>query len=148
MNKKIIWILTIVLIIEMLLIIYKLANNKNEEEKLSIDRISESLQTATENTEGEVTDECINEWDAYNEYLEGKIKEASNNIVEDDTHYLLKNIEGHVEVYCITEENGEYLYKKTNISTEYLSNEDLDNLGRGIEIVGIEGLNKILEDFE
>ena len=46
------------------------------------------------------------------------------------------------------ENNNEYLYKKTDISTDYLSEEDINDLKVGIEVVGLEELNKMLEDFD
>ena len=61
--------------------------------------------------------------------------------LEDDSYYE--------EFAPVSDDNDdEYLYKKTDISTEYLSQEDLDDLSGGIEVVGLEELNKILEDFE
>ena len=54
----------------------------------------------------------------------------------------------YINVYYINEKNEKILYKKTEISTEYLSKEDVEKLEEGIDIYGIEELNKLLEDFE
>ena len=91
------------------------------------------------------TDECLEEWNDYNEYMSHRVEEASNNVTEQDTHYLLKDVYGYIEVYYLDENNKEYLYKKTDISTDYLTEEDRDDLQVGIEVVGIEELNKMLE---
>ncbi len=101
-----------------------------------------------ESKENEVTDECINEWNDYGEYISERVEEANNNLSEQDTHYLLKDVYGYIEIYYLDENNNEYLYKKTDISTDYLSEEDINDLKVGIEVVGIEALNKMLEDFE
>ena len=148
MNKKVlIWIIIILTIISGI-IVFRLLNkkqkeygiNENTQNILEISEISEQNE--------EVTDECLDEWDDYNEYISGRVEEASNNISEKDTHYLLKDVYGYIEVYYLDENNKEYLYKKTDISTDYLSEEDKDDLQIGIEVVGIEALNKMLEDFE
>ena len=149
MNKKVlIWIIIILTIISGI-IVFRLLNkkqkefgiNENTQNVLEISEISEQNQEA-------VTDECLDEWDDYNEYISERVEEASNNISEKDTHYLLKDVYGYIEVYYLDENNKEYLYKKTDISTDYLSEEDIDDLQIGIEVVGIEALNKMLEDFE
>lgn len=148
MNRKtLIWIISIVLAFIAGFIIYSFMDNG--EERLGLNETTQNLvEISEENDIGEVTDECIDEWNEYNEYVGQKIEEASNNLLEDDTHYLLKDANGYIEVYYLGEDNKEYLYKKTNISTDYLTEEDLDDLKVGIEVVGAEALNKMLEDFE
>ena len=150
MNKKIfIWGIIIVLAIIIGFITYKIVSKQQEEIGLNetTQNIVEISELAEQN-EDAVTDECLNEWDDYNEYIGEKVEEASNNLTEQDTHYLLKDVYGYIEVYYLGENNNEYLYRKTDISTDYLSQEDKDDLKLGIEVVGIEALNKMLEDFE
>lgn len=119
------------------------------EESANISSNTSAISNSNSNTsEDAVTDECLDEWDDYNEYMSQRVEEASNNFSEKDTHYLLKDVYGYIEVYYLDENNDEFLYKKTDISTEYLSSEDIDDLQVGIEVVGIEALNKMLEDFE
>ena len=149
MNKKVlIWIIIILTIISGI-IVFRLLNKKQKEYGINenTQNILEISEISEQNEE-EVTDECLDEWDDYNEYISGRVEEASNNISEKDTHYLLKDVYGYIEVYYLDENNKEYLYKKTDISTDYLSEEDIDDLQIGIEVVGIEALNKMLEDFE
>lgn len=74
-------------------------------------------------------------------------KEVNNNFVEEEKHYLLKNENGYIYIYYL-ENNNMYLYKKTNISVNYLSESDIDDLNIGIEVIGLEELNGMLEDFE
>ena len=150
MNKKnIIWGIIIVLAIIIGFITYKIVSKQQEEIGLNeITQNTVEISELAEQNEDAVTDECLNEWDDYNEYISEKVEEASNNLTEQDTHYLLKDVYGYIEVYYLDENNNEYLYKKTDISTDYLSQEDKDDLKLGIEVVGIEALNKMLEDFE
>ena len=145
MDKKIvIWIICIILILFVVFTIYIL---KNRKEVNIEDNINNNLELSEDEME-QVTDECLDEWEDYNKYIGEKIEEASNNLTEDDTHYLIKDVWGYIEVYYLDENNNEYLYKKTTIPTDYLSQEDIEDLKIGIEVVGAEAMNKILEDFE
>lgn len=74
-------------------------------------------------------------------------KEVNNNFAEEETHYLLKNENGYIYIYYL-KNNEMYLYKKTDISVNYLSESDIDDLNIGIEVNGLEELNGKLEDFE
>lgn len=152
MNKKVlIWISIIILSIIGIFIIIRINDKRNNKENLIINQERENfieLSNTNEIIDGEVTDECLNEWQDYNQFMSKRIEEASNNLSENDTHYLLKDVLGYIEVYYLDADNKEFLYKKTNIPTVYLSQEDIEDLKIGIEVVGIEALNKMLEDFE
>ena len=130
-----------------IMIVQAVLSNKNESKNLneSKSEIPENIQNGEEET---VSDECINEWEDYAQYVNEEVEETGSNIGEDDTRYVLKNEDNYIDVYYLDDNKDEYLYKKTDISTEYLSQEDLDDLNSGIEVVGLEELNKILEDFE
>ena len=150
MNKKgFICVISIIFAIIAGFITYRIVNRTEEqvEQNETTEELVEISETS-EITDEAVTDECLDEWNDYNEYMNDRVEEASNNIAEESTHYLLKDVYGHIEVYYLDENNNEYLYKKTDISTEYLSEEDIDDLQVGIEVEGIEALNKMLEDFE
>lgn len=138
----------IILFLSFAIMIYQaVSSNKNKSKNLdeAKSKLYENVQNREEET---VSDECINEWEDYAQYLNEEVKETGSDIGEDDTRYLLKNEDNYIDVYYLDKNNDEYLYKKTDISTEYLSQEDLDDLNSGIEVVGLEELNKILEDFE
>ena len=145
----IVWIIVIIFSIAIGVITYKIV--RKPKDNISLNEMAKNvvlISEIEESKEDEVTDECINEWNDYGEYISERVEEANNNLSEQDTHYLLKDVYGYIEIYYLDENNNEYLYKKTDISTEYLSEEDLDDLQVGIEVVGIEALNKMLEDFE
>ena len=150
MNRKmIVWIIVIIFSIAIGVITYKIV--RKPKDNISLNEMAKNvvlISEIEESKEDEVTDECINEWNDYGEYISERVEEANNNLSEQDTHYLLKDVYGYIEVYYLGENNNEYLYRKTDISTDYLSQEDKEDLKVGIEVVGIEALNKMLEDFE
>ena len=149
MSKKILILaITIVILISAFFITYILVDRKNNE--IALNEMTENSINISKTLDSaeEVTDDCLNEWNDYNQYVNERIEEASNNLAEDDTHYLLKDVLGYIEVYYLDENNEQYLYKKTTIPTAYLSQEDIEDLKIGIEVTGIEALNKTLEDFE
>ncbi len=138
----------IILFLSFAIMIYQaVLSNKNKSKNLdeAKSKLYENVQNREEET---VSDECINEWEDYAQYVNEEVEETGSNVGEDDTKYLLKNENNYINVYYLDDNDDEYLYKKTDISTEYLSQEDLDDLSGGIEVVGLEELNKILEDFE
>lgn len=65
-----------------------------------------------------------------------------------DEHYLLKEKDGYIAIYKLDENNNSELFQTTEISTEYLAEEDLENIKQGIEVYTKKELNKTLEDFE
>lgn len=65
-----------------------------------------------------------------------------------DEHYIIESGEDFIEVYSLTEDYDKELYQITNISIEYLAEEDLKKLKDGIYVYGYQELNSILENFE
>lgn len=65
-----------------------------------------------------------------------------------DEHYIVKDVDGLVNVYCIDESDRESLVYSTQIETKYLPKEDSEKLKQGISIVGKENLSSLLEDYE
>ena len=150
MNRKmIVWVIIILFSIAIGVITYRIVRKPRD--NISLNETTKNvvqISEIEESKENEVTDECINEWNDYGEYISERVEETNNNLSEQDTHYLLKDVYGYIEIYYLDENNNEYLYKKTDISTDYLSEEDINDLKVGIEVVGTEALNKMLEDFE
>lgn len=108
-----------------------------EPEAIDISEISEEL----------VDDDCIDEWKDYEAYKK-ELEEASSNFGEEKTHYLVKSVDNYINVYYIDNAANNILYKETKISTDYLSEADKNNLKNGVDVYGIENLNKLLEDYE
>lgn len=143
---KNVWIsiVSLIVVIALFVVIWFAVKNNNGENELVNNEVEEN---SVEVSETKVTDECINEWNDYNETI-GSAQNANSNLNDENTRYLVKDEQGLIYVYYLDDSNEEYLYRKTDISTEYLSAEDIDNLEIGIEVIGLENLNKLLEDFE
>lgn len=63
-------------------------------------------------------------------------------------HYIVRESDGYISISA-KNNIGEYIYRgTTDISVQYLPEEDLKKLEKGIEIVGRDNLNKFLEDYE
>ncbi len=95
-----------------------------------------------------VNDDCVNEWEDYSKTVEEEIKETSSVLNDENRHYILRAENEVVNIYYLNEDDEEILYKVTDISIKYLSDEDRAELKKGIEVVGIEKMNQLLEDFE
>ena len=63
-------------------------------------------------------------------------------------HYLVGESEGIINIYKINEKGETELYETTNVSLEYLPVEDQEKIKSGIEAIGQENLNQILENLE
>ena len=63
-------------------------------------------------------------------------------------HYKLKLVDGIVNIYTIDEQGEETEYERTDITEEYLTNEDILKLKEGIFIYGKENLSSTIEDYE
>ncbi|MCI8310232.1 MAG: hypothetical protein HFJ45_08795 [Clostridia bacterium] len=63
-------------------------------------------------------------------------------------HFVINSTDGIVTVYRLNENYDKTLYEKTEIYTEYLSEEDVRRLEEGIYVYGASSLNSILENFE
>ena len=63
-------------------------------------------------------------------------------------HFVIESGEEFIEVYSLNEEYDKKLYEVTNISIEYLTEDDIEKLNQGIYVYGVQELNSILENFE
>jgi len=63
-------------------------------------------------------------------------------------HFVINSENGVVMVYKLDENYDKTLYEKTDIYTEYLSEDDINKLSMGIYVYGLSDLNSILENFE
>lgn len=62
-------------------------------------------------------------------------------------HYLIKEDNGKIIVYKIDDSNKTVFYKDTGLTTEYLTDEDINALKDGIRVNGDDELNGVLENF-
>ena len=63
-------------------------------------------------------------------------------------HYLLKEENGYITIYKLDENDNAEFFNTTEIPTEYLAEEDLEQIKNGMKVYTDVELNKTLEDFE
>ena len=143
MWKKI--LLSIGLIILLIVGIEIFNVSKNKENKVENTNI---VQNETEISSEYVTDDCVNEWEDYSKTVQEEIKETGQNLNDENKHYILRENDGFINIYYLNENEEEILYKVTDISTKYLGDDDIKKLDDGIEVVGIQKVNELLEDYE
>ncbi len=78
-----------------------------------------------------------------NEVVLSQEKEASC-----QEHYKVKDKDGQLIIYQILEDGTTKELEITGITTEYLPETDKINMEKGIEIVGKQNLNQLIEDYE
>ena len=121
-------------------IFYRSENKKNSSRNV----INEEKEISSKY----VTDECIDEWEDYALTVQEEIKEVNESLNDENRHYILKEKDNYVNVYYINEDKEEILYRVTEIGTGYLAKDDVEKLREGIEVIGLQNLNQLLEDFE
>ena len=148
MDKKILFSIIVILIIIVIIFgIWIFIDNsviKNDNSNAIDNEISNTVNISTEY----ITDDCMNEWNDYAQSINEDFELVSNDMIDENTHYVVKDVDGYIFIYCLDDSNEEILYKKTDISTEYLSTDDLNNLEIGIEVICSKELNQLLENFE
>lgn len=64
-------------------------------------------------------------------------------------HFIIKmSEEGNVDIFNIDNLGNEMFLNSTEISKEYLTEEDVRKLEEGIAVYGVSSINSVLEDFE
>lgn len=63
-------------------------------------------------------------------------------------HYIIKDVDGYLNIFMIDENNVENLLEKTDIVTMYMPDEDKVLLKEGIKVIGKDNLNSAIEDYE
>lgn len=143
MWKKILLSIGLIILLIVGIEIFSVSQSKeNKAENTNI------VQNETEISSEYVTDDCVNEWEDYSKTVQEEIKETGQNLNDENKQYILRENDGFINVYYINEKGEEILYRVTDISTKYLGEEDVKELQEGINVVGIQELNQLLEDFE
>ena len=132
-------ILFIILVIEIKLIYDTRKENKTEEN---------IVKNETNLSSEYVIDDCINEWKDYSLVVQEEIREASQNLNDENKTYLVRAEDSYLKVYYLNNKGEEVLYRVTDISMQYLEKEDVEKLTIGIKVKGLQELNQVLEDFE
>ena len=85
-----------------------------------------------------------------NEIIDNNIEIVTTaaNEEEKETVYIIKEYNDNIVIYVLDKNGKEHLRETTQILTKYLPEVDREKLKVGIRVVGKEGLNKALEDYE
>ena len=99
------------------------------------------------NLDIEKVKEYYKDWNI-DEFNSNEIKISRTNSGICNEHYVLRESDGFISIN-VKNDIGEYIFKgRTDISVQYLPEEDLRKFEQGIEVIGRDNLNKFLEDFE
>ena len=63
-------------------------------------------------------------------------------------HYLVKITGDVLGIYCVDKDGNQTFKENTEIYSKYLPENDVSRLKDGIEVIGRENLNSLLEDYE
>ena len=105
------------------------------------------VENETELSRKYVKDECLNEWEDYSKTVQNEIMETSQSLNDENRPYILREKDGFINVYYINESGEEILYRVTDIRVKFLGENDIKELKQGIEVIGTQKLNEMLEDF-
>lgn len=143
MWKKMIFVICLLVIIVGIVVFNNYQNRKNR-----VENTNPMVENQTEISTEYVTDDCLNEWSDYSISVQEELQETSQNLNDENRHYILRAEDNLIHVYYINEKEEEVLYRVTEISTKYLAEEDVKELETGIDVYGVQALNQLLEDFE
>ena len=98
----------------------------------------------------------MNREELENKYKDWKLEEfSSEEIIFSreytgicNEHYLVKITGDVLGIYTIDKDGKETLKEKTEIYVDYLPLNDVSRLKDGIEVIGRDNLNSLLEDYE
>ena len=65
-----------------------------------------------------------------------------------ENHYLIKEKDGHINVYSINKNGKEELKRETEIVTQYLPEKDISLLQNGIKVNSESELEEVLSDYD
>lgn len=142
MLRKILLSIGVVIVLVAGIEIFNLSQNGKVTDENNI------VENETELSSKYVFDDCVNEWEDYSKNVQNDIEETSGDFSDENKHYILKSENEIIKIYYINENGEEVLYRVTDISTKYLGEEDVNELKNGIEVIGAQNLNQLLEDFE
>ena len=91
-----------------------------------------------------------------NKYKDWQIRSFSENKIElyktedkiCDKHYIIKEKDGCIAIYTLDSAGNQNLKEVTDIQVQYLPEEDINLLKKGIGVIGDVELAKRIEDYE
>ena len=111
--------------------------------KFEYAELPEELVNLTKEEVEEFYDDCeVEEFSSRRVVLSQEINSLCNE------HFIIKLGEKYVQVFHLEPDGNLVLYETTDISKEYLTEEDIKKLEEGFYVFGEGKLNSVLEDFE
>ena len=107
----------------------------------------EDIDVSAVNLTREEIQEKYREWNVEDFTSEQIILENQKNEFCNE-HFNLRLTDNIICIYKIDEIGNEEMYKKTDITPEFLTQEDIIRLDNGIDVYGRESLTAVLEDYE
>lgn len=107
----------------------------------------EDIDISAVNLTREEIQEKYREWNVEDFTSEQIILENQKNEFCNE-HFNLRLTDNFICIYKIDEIGDEEMYKKTDITSEFLTQDDIIRLENGIEVYGKENLTAVLEDYE
>ena len=124
-------------------ITFKIKYNKCGHETITLEKVKRNLINKTQDD----FKKEYNDWDI-EKFSDTDIVLSKDEKGYCNEHYLVQDKEGKVAIYLILEDGTKEIYELTDISTEYLSNEDKIQIKSGIKVNGKQKLNQLIEYFE
>lgn len=107
----------------------------------------EDIDVSLVNLEEKEFKEKIRDWNI-EKFSVGEIELTKEEEKFCNEHYKLKLENNVIVIYKIDEAGVETEYEQTDITTEYLTSQDILKLTTGIEVYGKENLTNTMEDYE
>ena len=144
MNKVVITIISIIIIITGITIGVNMYETQKYESRNNSNNNERKIAEVTE----EIYDDCTDEWESIEREKQNQTLQVNSAYEKEEKNkYVVRNKDGFVAIFKV-EDGKEIEYDVTDISTDYLTQEDKENLNNGIVVEGEESLNKLIEDFE
>ena len=98
-----------------------------------------------------ILDGCTNEYEMLQNQTITTATVTSKKINKDnelEEQFILKEVDGRILIYKVSNSGEEIIYENTDISTDYLPIKDKKALKERIKVQGKEKLNEFIENFE
>ncbi len=112
--------------------------------KFEYEKLPEKLVNLNRQEVDDLYDDCeVEEFSSNNIVMAKEINGLCN-----DHFYITIGDNGHIEVMRLNADGSFAKYQETEISKDYLPEEDIEKLEEGIYVFGSGNINSILEDYE
>ena len=124
MNRVVVTILIIIAVITAILVGSRI--NEHQQYEAKVENNLEENEVIIGQTSEEIYDDCTDEWESNNNQEKETLQVNSN--YEKEEKYILREKDDKIIAYKIDENGEEIEYLATDISTDYLAEDDKQNL--------------------